>query len=41
MIETLSKDNITEFLPLIRKYQHFYQVQGASDEKKRTFLFPV
>ncbi len=38
MIETLSKDNITEFLPLIRKYQHFYQVQGASDEKNARFF---
>ncbi len=38
MIETLSKKNIAEFLPLIRAYQHFYNVQGISDENNARFF---
>ncbi len=38
MIETLSKDNITEFLPLIREYQRFYKVQDISDERNTRFF---
>ncbi|MFL0800566.1 MAG: GNAT family N-acetyltransferase [Agarilytica sp.] len=38
MIETLSKDNIAEFLPLIRKYQEFYKVHEISDDNNARFF---
>lgn len=38
MIEAVSSKNIEEALPLIRKYQEFYKVQGIDDDKNRAFF---
>lgn len=38
MIEAVSSKNLAEVLPLIRKYQEFYKVQGIDDEKNRAFF---
>ncbi len=38
MIETLSQNNIAEFLPLIREYQKFYHAQEISDENNERFF---
>ncbi len=38
MIEAVSEKNIEEVLPLIRKYQEFYQIQDISDERNRAFF---
>ena len=38
MIEAVSSKNLEEVLPLIRKYQKFYKVQGINDEKNRAFF---
>ena len=38
MIETVSKNNLDEVLPLIRAYQEFYHVADISDERNLTFF---
>ena len=38
MIEVVSKNNIDEVLPLIRKYQEFYKVAEISDTKNKEFF---
>lgn len=38
MIEALNRDNLEEFLPLIRKYQEFYNVAAIDDGKNRQFF---
>lgn len=38
MIESVSKNNIEEVLPLIRKYQEFYNISTISDERNRLFF---
>ncbi|WP_232824775.1 GNAT family N-acetyltransferase [Algibacillus agarilyticus] len=38
MIETVSKTNLPEVLPLIRQYQAFYNVADISDEKNAAFF---
>ncbi|MDF1628191.1 MAG: GNAT family N-acetyltransferase [Alcanivoracaceae bacterium] len=38
MIETVSNKNIEEALPLIRKYQEFYKIQGIDDARNREFF---
>jgi len=38
MIEAVSKNNIDEVLPLIRKYQEFYKVVDISDSKNKEFF---
>lgn len=38
MIESVSKDNLKDVLPLIRKYQEFYQVKDISDKKNKEFF---
>lgn len=38
MIETISKDNLFELLPLIRKYQEFYDVENIDDIKNKKYF---
>ena len=38
MIEAVSKDNLTEVLPLIREYQEFYKVSEISDDRNSDFF---
>lgn len=38
MIELVSNKNIDEALPLIRKYQEFYNVEDISDSKTKSFF---
>ena len=38
MIETVSKNNLDEVLPLIRAYQEFYKVSEISDERNSKFF---
>ncbi|BFM05025.1 GNAT family N-acetyltransferase [Halioxenophilus aromaticivorans] len=38
MIESVSKKNLSEVLPLIRAYQEFYKVTNISDDKNFEFL---
>lgn len=38
MIEPVSSKNIEEVLPLVRRYQEFYKIQGIDDEKNRAFF---
>ena len=38
MIEFVSKDNLEEVLPLIRKYQEFYKITDISDARNREFF---
>lgn len=38
MIESVSKNNLVEVLPLIRAYQEFYKVADISDEKNARFF---
>jgi ribosomal protein S18 acetylase RimI-like enzyme len=38
MIESISKENIDEALPLIRSYQEFYKVANICDEKNKSFF---
>lgn len=38
MIEQITKSNLNEVLPLIRKYQEFYKVAEISDEKNQQFF---
>ncbi len=38
MIESVSKDNLNELLPLIRAYQEFYQVVDISDDRNKKFF---
>lgn len=38
MIEAVSASNIDEILPLIRKYQAFYQIPDIDDARNRTFF---
>ena len=38
MIEDINLNNINEVLPLIRKYQEFYNVQNIDDEKNKKFF---
>lgn len=38
MIEPVSGDNLVEVLPLIRKYQEFYEVSPISDDKNKRFF---
>jgi len=36
MIESVSKNNLEEVLPLIRSYQEFYKINNISDSKNKT-----
>ena len=38
VIEAVSNKNVEEVLPLIRKYQEFYQIQNIDDEVNRAFF---
>lgn len=38
MIEPVSKNNIEDVLPLVRKYQEFYKIQGIDDSRNRDFF---
>ena len=38
MIETVSKDNLAEVLPLVRAYQEFYKVSVISDARNSEFF---
>ena len=38
MIETVTKDNLSELLPLIKGYMAFYQVSDISDERNADFF---
>ena len=38
MIEAVSNSNLEEVLPLIRKYQEFYNIADISDERNRAFF---
>ena len=38
MIEFVSKENLNEILPLIRKYQEFYKVPDISDSRNNEFF---
>lgn len=38
MIEAVSKNNLSELLPLIRSYQEFYQATDISDNKNESFF---
>lgn len=38
MIEIVSKENISDVLPLIRGYQEFYNVANISDAKNKEFF---
>jgi len=38
VIETVSKENLNEVLPLIRQYQKFYKVSDISDENNSRFF---
>lgn len=38
MIEVVTKENIDEVLPLIRKYQEFYKIKDISDTKNKEFF---
>ncbi len=38
MIEAVSKKNIEEVLPLIRKYQEFYKIAEINDDVNRKFF---
>ncbi|TLM78009.1 GNAT family N-acetyltransferase [Microbulbifer harenosus] len=38
MIETVSKENLNEVLPLFRAYQEFYKVQDICDKRNEGFL---
>lgn len=38
MIESIDKNNINEVLPLIRKYQEFYEVNKIDDENNKKFF---
>ena len=38
MIESVSKNNLEEALPLIRAYQEFYKINSISDSKNKTFF---
>mgnify|MGYP001147849842 FL=1 len=38
MIEAVSKNNLTEVLPLIRAYQEFYKVSEISDDRNSEFF---
>ena len=38
MIETVSKDNLSEVLPLIRQYHEFYKVEDISDSRNEEFF---
>ncbi len=38
MIETVSIENLSEVLPLIRKYQEFYKVVDISDSRNEEFF---
>lgn len=38
MIETVTKDNIDEVIPLIRQYLEFYKVKDISDSQNKEFF---
>ena len=38
MIEPVSIESLEELLPLIRKYQEFYEISPISDEKNKQFF---
>lgn len=38
MIEPINANNLNEILPLIRKYQEFYQVENIDDDKNKEFF---
>ncbi len=38
MIEAVSKNNIEEVLPLIRKYQEFYKITTIDDDRNKIFF---
>lgn len=38
MIEPINQENLSEVLPLIRKYLEFYQVENIDDERNKTFF---
>ncbi|NOX76967.1 MAG: GNAT family N-acetyltransferase [Gammaproteobacteria bacterium] len=38
MIESINNKNLNEALPLIRKYQEYYEVTNIDDEKNREFF---
>lgn len=38
MIEAVSNKNLEEVLPLIRKYQEFYNISSINDERNREFF---
>lgn len=38
MIEAVNSENLSEVLPLIRRYQTFYQVADISDERNKAFF---
>jgi len=38
MIEPINTNNLNEVLPLIRKYQEFYQVEIIDDDKNQDFF---
>lgn len=38
MIETVSKNNLVEVLPLIRAYQEFYKISEISDDRNSEFF---
>ena len=38
MIEAINEDNLVEVLPLIRKYQEFYDVKNIDDDKNKEFF---
>ncbi len=38
MIEPINENNLDEVLPLIRKYQEFYEVNNIDDDKNKEFF---
>ncbi|MDX1812095.1 MAG: GNAT family N-acetyltransferase [Gammaproteobacteria bacterium] len=38
MIEVIDNNNLDDVLPLIRKYQEFYEVANIDDEKNKMFF---
>lgn len=38
MIEAINEQNLDELLPLIRQYQHFYNVANIDDQKNKIFF---
>ena len=38
MIEPINANNLNEVLPLIRRYQEFYQVENIDDDKNKEFF---